>query len=432
MIVRKFRSDGITEEVLSIINELGMVTRRSLSDIIYTQGEDGTIIPYSDKPVALSRAVDRLRKGGLIEELTHDGKKYLTVTDLGKAYCREYGLPMNNTLAGLSAHNAEHRKIIVANSEAITFARSSMILALPTDKPNYAVFAAAMGALTVFKKRENYTQEELLEDLGCGICYTKKEIRDEYGQSSVSNTKPNNSRKIGAIFDMEGVTFLYKMSKKSDVLTTRSEVDFDHIIKNDFEQFYRQNGEYHVKAYILVPTMNYLPTFFHGSVDGIDAKNELAKATDIQGAGPVRFKIDKLPLYEKIYMLPVGDLHVNYRKLAENYTDADYEYDKTEFEKKHPGETNVIMCRFPELVQLRKAYINHDYCTLVGPGDDKTVDLLSRCMRNRLIKYYDINTGKEIKFKRYNSKGLPLVGNTNQIDYDAPWKLGGKFTKKEA
>ena len=112
-------------------------------------------------------------------------------------------------------------------------------------------------------------------------------------------------------------------------------------------------------------------------------------------------------------------------------TYADYEHDKAEFEKTHPGETNVIVCRYPELTQLRRTYTSHDHCTLVGPGDDKTVGLLSRCMRNRLLKYYDIDSGKEIKFKRYNSKGLPLIGNTNQIDYDAPWKLGGKFKKAD-
>lgn len=428
---RKLRSDGITETAMTAIAQLGMVTRRTLSTILYRETGNG-MARYNDGTVALSRAIERLKERGYISEVTYNEKKYLTATTLGKDYCRQYDLPTNEKIAGLSVNNVGHRKAIVANSDALAFARSARVLALPAEKPDFAEFATLLGALTVFNSKSTYSKEELLEDLEFGICYSKLEMRDAYNESSMDGMKANSSQRIGMIFNTEGVAVIYQMDKKTDVLYIKSELEFDGFIKSDFGQFYRQLNGYHPRAYILVPTMNFLPTFFHGRVDGIEDKYEFVRSGGSLDNGLAKFKIDKLPLYEKIYMLPEGERYVDYREAVKNYTDADYSADKAEFEKSHPGEPNVVVCRYPELSTLRRIYTNYDHCTIVGSGDEKMVDLLSRCMRNRLLKYYDIDTGKEIKFRRYNSKGLPLVGNTNQIDYDAHWKLGGKFTKKEA
>lgn len=431
MELRKLRADGITKSALAAIVQLIMVTRRALATILYREVSDGNGARYTDSPVALSRAVERLKTNGYITEVTYDGKKYLAATALGKDYCRQYDLPTTEALGRLSAGNINHRKTIVANSDALTFARSARILALPAEKPEFAEFATLLGSLTVFNPHCEYSKKELMKDLDIGICYSKWEMWEAYNNSSISGMNNNSSQRIGMVFDAKNITVIYQMKTKTKAFFLRGELEFDNIIKKDLGQFYRQREGYHIQAYILVPTMNYLPTFFHGSVDGIESTNRHAAPAKSNNKVLTNFKIDRLPLYDKIYMLPAGERYVDYREALKNYTDADYDYDKAEFERSHPHETNVVICRYPELVQLRKKYTSYDYCTLVGPGDEKTVDLLSRCMRNRLLKYFDIDSGKEIKFRRYNSKGLPLVKNTNQIDYKAPWKLGGKFIKKD-
>ena len=352
METRKLRTDGTTETALTAIAQMGMVTRRALATMLFYLTQKGEMERYTSNPVALSRAIERLKSIGYISEVPYDGKKYLAATTLGKDYCHKYELPTSELLTGLSVDNAGHRKAIVANSDAITVARSMRVLALPAEKPEFAEFATLLGALTVFNNyKKGYTKEELLEDLNTGICYSKLEMREAYNNSSISGMRNNSSQRVGITFKPTEVTVLYQMEKKTDAVFTRGEVEFDYIIKNDLEQFYRQNGGYHTRAYILVPTMNYLPTFFHGSVDGIEAKNEFIRPANTLEDGLAKFKIDKLPLYGKIYMLPVGERYVDYREAVDNYTDADYEHDKAEFEKNNNLQMQVFLT-IQELIHL--------------------------------------------------------------------------------
>lgn len=437
--MRKLRTGSVTDDALQTIIQLGMINRRALAVTLYKIMPDGTTIQYRQSTVAMSRAIAWLKEKGYIKEVTYGGKRYLMATELGKSYATEKGLPDNPALAELSAENVKHRKTIVDNAEAISIARSMRIYALPSEKPTYSALANSLGAITVFDDKDCYDKHDLVEMLTTGLAYSRREIRYSYENSLNDALTNNSSQRIGMVFRLhyypqsdviqygETIT-LYKMASKNAILTVRAENEFEGVVKKDFAWAV---SELATKAYILVPSMNYLPTFFHGAVDGIEAKNEFKRPVKDVDENLTKFKIDKLPLYNKIYLMPIGESHTEYRQAVDSYTDDDYARDEAEFEKLHPGETNVILCRFPELMSLRKAYANHDHCTIVGPGDQKTVDLLSRCMRNRLIKYYDIDSGEEVPFKRYNSKGLPLVKNTDQIDYKAPWKLGGKFKKKD-
>ena len=426
----KLRQDGLAEEVLRIIIQVVVVSRRMLSAMTYTALPDGSLDRYVHHPVQMSRAVERLKELGYVEEIVYGGQKYLAATDEGKRYAAEMDFTFNPVACTLSVKNAKELKIIMANAEALCVARSAKIFSLPSEKANFGTLAAGAGAITVFRDIDgDYTLYDLADQLSQGVLYTRLEIREAYKRSSNSAMAKNSSRRSGMIFKSDKVVSVFDMSAKKSVLTVRGEVEFDAIIKNDFEQMYNNLNGYHTAAYITVPTMNYLPSFFHGVIDGVEDRSAKGCAVP-QDDNLTQFKIDKLPLYDEVYMMPKGPEWAEYRELLNTYSAAEYDNDLQAFNQKHPGETNVIICRFPELVRLRKAYRNYDHVTLVGPGDEKFVDLLSRCMRDRLLKYYDINTGDEIQFRRYNTRGLPLVGNTKQIDHYAPRKLGGKFMKK--
>ena len=215
METRKLRTDGTTETALTAIAQMGMVTRRALATMLFYLTQGGEMERYTSNTVALSRAVERLKSIGYVSEVPYDGKKYLAATTLGKDYCHKYELPTSELLTGLSVDNAGHRKAIVANSDAITVARSMRVLALPAEKPEFAEFATLLGALTVFNNsKKGYTKEELLEDLNTGICYSKLEMREAYNNSSISGMRNNSSQRVGIIFKPAEVTVLYQMEKK--------------------------------------------------------------------------------------------------------------------------------------------------------------------------------------------------------------------------
>ena len=422
--MKALRRSGVAEQVLYVNRMLAMVSRKTLSLIMYKEMPDGSVVRYVEKPLALSRAVARLKELGYIVAKSVPEGEYLVLSDDGHHYADKMGWP--NPLVKLSVDNKKDRKVILANSTALAVARAARIPSLPGEKPAFGDFARALGAITVFHEEAKVSSEELTEMLDTGVCFSRKEIRDAYADSTNSALTHNTAQQLGVIFKRNEVISLYQMPEKTAVLTTRGEAEFNATLMHDLRLLFSESK---TNAYILAPTMNFLPTFFHGVIDGVETKNDFSKESVVDDS-LAKFKIDKLPLYDKVFMLPVGDRYANYRENLDRYTDADYENDLQNFNLTHPGETNVIICRFPELTRLRKAYVHYDHVTIVGPNDEKMVDLLSRCMRDRLLKYFDIETGNEIKFRHYNTKGVPLIGNTNQIDYDSRWKLGGKFKKK--
>lgn len=143
-----------------------------------------------------------------------------------------------------------------------------------------------------------------------------------------------------------------------------------------------------------------------------------------------KFKLEKLPQYSEVYMMPMAPAAAAYREALHNYTREDYEADETRFRRMHPDVGRCVMCRYPNLAQMRKYYCAGESIVIAGPSDPMMVDMLSRCMRNRLLRYYDIDTGEAVPYRRYNAYGYPLIGNTEQIDHGARLKIDTKFKPK--
>lgn len=412
---------SLSEKVLCVLEQVGMVTRQQLGAMLYYPNDQlNSEERYTVHTKVLTKAVDRLQKNGYIEAVNAFGKRHLCLSARGQTYILENNLASKREYPLGSCKNARDQRAMLGHSSAVYAARSMRMFSLCYEKPSFAEFVELVQKYAVFSKRtqskQKYTEEQIRDTfLSRGICYSRLEIRSAYKNAHENQLLKNASRRIGMIFKTDEVITLYEMEEKITALSVRAEQDFDAAIQKTLQDFYWNKPK--KSAYILANSLVYIPSLFHGYLDGVvpDGKK---KTNSVTGTGVQRFKVDKLRGYDNIYLLPARSAATTYRECVSSYSTADYQQDEKQFLQLRPDvKETIVICRYPNLMQLRQYFLNGTHISIVGPNNPLMVDLLSRCMRTLLIAYYNIETGETVSFTHYNKRGYPLVGNTNSLDH---------------
>lgn len=434
---RKLTSGSLSEEVLSILGQVGIIGRRELSKVMYRMtDEPGCTERFGTGTTKqLTKALERIKAKGYIEEVDMDAPQkeaFFTLTPEGWEYIDQYGLPFEPFVRAMSPKNHKDIKSLMRHSNALYVGRSMRYLSWPSEKPSYAELVTAIDGMTSFNDvgrigfdTVQYVRNSILPD---GVCYSTQEIRNAYGNSNNSALRTNTSRRLGMIIAEDKMITLYYLNKKRSVVYKQAESKFDQVVYHDIY------GSIHTRpkqiAYILSTSLIYLPSFFHGCVDGYQAKNKAISYGNYNIAADKKtvFSVDSIMRYDSVYMMPMSSEFANYREALNFYTETNYNRDATQFRHLRPDVNDrVIICRYPNLIQLRKAYKDGHKVVLAGPDNTLLIDALSRCMRNRLRAYYNIDTGEELSFTRYNEWGEPLIGDTNHVDHTARKKMNSLF-----
>lgn len=431
--MRNLNKGSLAESILITIAQMRVVSRRMLGAVMYYyDSERDSTEKYSGKPVGLTKALNRIKERGYVDTINDGDTEYLFLTETGINYLKERGAYPCEDSFEKSPKNEKERKKLIAHAYALYLGRSMRIFSFAEEKPSFAEFAAQLGAPTFFRFSQSasfearFSKDEIEQEiLPYGVCYSKYEIRSAYGETHSHALDNNTSRRIGMIFKTGSITTLFMMDKKITAFWKRQERDFDHIIEQDLVALYAKANEIKRKAYVYADSFLSMPTFFHGTYDGVE-KNAYTSEEDSRSEMST-LKIDKMLDYNAIYLMPKRSKFVQYREDLDAYSEDMEQEDFDNFRDTHPGVTGpIVICRYPNLLKLRKHYKAKDTVTLVGPGDPLMVDMLSRCMRTYLKEYYDINTGKPVQFTRYSSTGRPRVGNTQQIDHSKKATINGK------
>lgn len=431
---RKFTSGSLTGSVMIVLAQFGVLGRREMSKVLYrfVDEKDDTERYGTNTTRQITKALHRLKERKFITEVDCDTSRkeiYYALSEEGWAYIDQYDLPYHPLIRAMSVRNNKDKKILMRHSDALYVGRSMRKFSLGSEKLSYGALATGLGTMTVFNNTtENVSQETIQEIddvfMKDGVCYSTLEIRNEYENSNNSMLKKNTSRRIGMIFDDNRMITLYNLDKKVSVMYQQAEMKFDDAVYRDIYKNWHSLGMHIRKvAYIMTPSLIYLPSFFHGCVDGVQL-NPKGRKYGSTTAKKAVFSVDNLRQYDSIFMLPMPPEFSDYREALDLYSEVDYKRDMRAFWDMHPDvEGNVIICRYPDLVQLRVAYNNRLKVILVGPNNELLIDALSRCMRNCLTEYYDIKTGDTVPFTRYNENGLPLIGDTNRVNHSAKTKM---------
>lgn len=417
------RNGSLSEQVLVALAELRVATRRMIGAVLYYYDEkEGKTRPYIYNSPTLTRAIQRLVTRGLVVKEKEDDVNYLYLSEEGERYVALNSLCPHLPADAGSVKNARDRKGLLAHAMALYAARSMRLFAFTNEKPSFGELMTTMGSMTYFgseyeSHNTRFSEEEIEKDLlSFGICYSRREIRRAYDESTNKALLKNTSRRIGMIFKEDSIVTLFHMERKNTVLTIRSEQDFDDVILEDTSGMYASVPHVKRVAYILANSFAFIPSVFHGRDDGVEHRR--TKSNMSAGNGIGRLKVDKLPGYEEIYLLPKQNTAAEYREALDFYNEDDYEKDLSDFKDLHPEEKgSIIICRYPDLARLRRSFLREDPVVLVGPSDPLMVDVLSRCMRTCITAYYDIDTGERIKYTRYDKFGYPLIGDTNKVDF---------------
>ena len=435
---RVIRVNSMSGEVMSLLAQVGVVTRRMMSVMLYREAGDATE-QYVTHTLTVTKAMTRLAEKQYVAKV-HDsktGKNYYHLTAEGWKCVDALGLPYSEWVRTMSINNKQELGVMIRNATALYAGRSMRVCSLPSEKPVYGDLANKVGSLTYFEVADDVAQiypADVInrEVLPNGVCYSIAEIREAYEKSNSELLAKNSSIRIGMMFFSNRIVTLLPYASRKAMFSKRAELEFDNSVYKDFERLGALRDVEKV-AYIYAPTFVTLPTFFHGCVDGIQPRQNKPGKKDILEENKTKFKLDKLPQYDKVYFMPQGTSDSSYRQGVDEYTQKVYNADEERFRNLRPDvKGKIIICRYPELKQLRKAFRANDAISIVGPSDPVLVDCLSRCMRTSLRGYYDIETGKEVPFTHYSHYGMPLVGNSNQIDYDAPLHRIGEFGKTKS
>ena len=421
---RAIRVDSMTGMIISLLAQVGVVTRRMMSVMLYRDVDDHTE-QYVTHTLTISKALTRLLDRQYVDRVRDNisTKDYLYLTAEGWKCVDELRLRYSEWVRKLSVHNKKELSILVRNAMALYAGRSMRVLSLAIEKPDFGDFANKLDTLTIFEVDHTnpYDYSEAViknKILPCGVCYSVQEIREAYMKSKSRLLANNASQRIGMIFYQDRIITMYNFRSKNAMFSKRAEMEFDKGIYRDFDEF--GDIRYAEKvAYIYSPSFVYLPTFFHGCIDGVEPHLKPGSNSKLDDT-KTKFKLDKIPQYDKVYFMPQGTEASLYRQDVDQYTQLSYENDEKRFRYLRPDVTGkVIICRYPELVGLRKAFRANERVVLVGPSDPLLVDCLSRCMRTCLMAYYDVETGEEVPIIPYNKFGMPTVGNSNQIPDNA-------------
>lgn len=436
---------SLSESVIIVLAQMGIVGRRELSKVLYRQSDgDGNTERYGTVTTKqLSKAIQRIKEKGYIEAIKLDGQRkedYLILSDKGWQYVDQRELPYDEEMRRYSAGNMKNLKVLMRHSNAIYVGRSMRIPSLGNEKPTYSKLAMAMDSMTTFDNvgylRPEYTDEVLQDILPAGVCYSTAELRRAYAASNAEELSKNASRRMGMIFYLNRMITLFDIDSKFSVMHRNSEMKFDSIAYRDiYEGHPMLNLKPNKVAYIMAPSLMYIPSFFHGCEDGIDKRHRGNRLNGTTNDGKTAFSAAHMTHYDSIYMLPVTPEHADYREALDTYTPADYKRDLVKFLEDYPdvknSGKNIILCQYPDLRNLYRRYVNGNEVVLVGPNNELLIDALSRCLRHCLVGYYDIETGEKLTFTRYSKYGEPLIGNTNQIDHSGTMKMDTLFKKDQ-
>ena len=259
---------SLSEKVIIILAQMGIVGRRELSKVMYRQvGEEGDTERYgtATTPV-ISKVIRHLKEKGYIEAIKLEGQRkedYLILTDKGWQYVDQNNLPYDEEMRRYSAGNIKNLKVLMRHSNAIYVGRSMRIPSLGNEKPTYAEFATAMDSMTIFDNVRNLSpefSEEILRDtLPSGICYSMAEIRRAYAASNGEELFKNTSRRMGMIFYPNRMITLFDIDSKFSVVSKNAETKFDDITYRDIYKGHPLNFNSEVKkvAYIMAPSLMY-------------------------------------------------------------------------------------------------------------------------------------------------------------------------------
>lgn len=94
---KNITKDSLSEKVIIILAQMGIVGRRELSKVMYRQvGEEGDTERYGTVTTKqLSKAVQRIKDKGYVEAIKLEGQRkedYLILTDKGWQYVDQRGL----------------------------------------------------------------------------------------------------------------------------------------------------------------------------------------------------------------------------------------------------------------------------------------------------------------------------------------------------
>lgn len=129
---KNITKDSLSEKLIIILAQMGIVGRRELSKVMYRQvGEEGDAERYGTATTPVIRKED-----------------YLILTDKGWQYVDQNNLPYDEEMRRYSAGNMKNLKVLMRHFNAIYVGRSMRILSLGNEKPTYAEFATAMDSMS--------------------------------------------------------------------------------------------------------------------------------------------------------------------------------------------------------------------------------------------------------------------------------------------
>lgn len=431
--MKSLRRNSLPENVLVTLGQMRVATRKMLGAVMYYYDESNDMtIRYSDRSVALSRALARVKAMGYIEEVEEENTRYLYLSQTGVEYLQKIGVNLPKTIEEKSPKNTKDRKQLVAHATALYVGRSMRVYSLPDEKPSFEELATMMRATSFPLPRQHeecvFSRQAVETDLlPYGICYSRSEIRNAYNNSYNDAMQHTTTRRLGMIFKNDSVTTLFPLNQKNDVFWPGPERIFTQTVMQDLGEMYIKLVDVRKVAYVLADSFLSLPSFFHGCIDGVE-KSGKPVCQRVGRSEMSCFEVDKMREYDEVYLMPKRTNFAQYREDLDAYTQEMEEEDYENFRDTHPEvEGIVVIAQYPNLMKLREHFVARDAVTLVGNGDPLIVDMLSRCMRTCLNAYYDIKTGKPVPFTRYSNTGRPLIGNTNQIDH----KKGAAINARE-
>ena len=435
----EIRKNGYAEAVVALLAQAGAMTRRMVSRCMYKVKEDGkeeALVRNSP----LSRALNKAIKQGYITTGKEGNNTYYYLTEKGWSYIDEHNVLYSPCMRELSFTRERDRTHMANNGTGIYLASGLDLICMNEDKPCFAEFARAIGSTASFiipsaaltnYENDNYSVEDLMHE---GVYYSIDEISDAYANVTEKNKRLDIIRgsTVGVAFFKDRIALFILVRDKARHLLSENEANLVRSLLWDLDSgfsYYNIYMDISKEMWFFTSSDALLPTIFHGVDDGVLIK-ELGRGRAKEKKDPklkkaTRIKIDTHSAFSALYAIPLDTREADRRAAFLDPERLKREAAQRAELSRRLGVSlgDVISVTFPELQDLKCKYEESSPVYAIGPEDPLWVDVMSRCLRNKLAGYYSSGTLEPVPHTRYSVKGFPLIGNTQSIDYNAPFKL---------
>ena len=436
----EINGNGYAEAVVALLAQAGAMTRRMLSRCMYRVKKSGEEEALVESP-ALTRALNKVIKQGYITTGKEGNNTYYYLTEKGWSYIDEHNVLYSPCMRELSFTRERDRTHMANNGTGIYLASGLGLTCMNEDKPCFAEFARTIGSTASFiipsavltnYENDNYSVEDLMHE---GVYYSIDEISDAYANVTEKNRRLDIIRgsTVGVAFFKERIALFILVKDKARHLLSENEANLVRSLLWDlssgFSYYNIGMGNISKEMWFFTSSDALLPTIFHGVDDGVLIK-ELGRGRAKEKKDPklkkaTRIKIDTHSAFSALYAIPLDTREADRRAAFLDPERLKQEAAQRAELSRRLGVSlgEVISVTFPELQDLKCKYEGSYPVYAIGPEDPLWVDVMSRCLRNKLAGYYSSDTLEPVPYTRYSVKGFPLIGNTQSIDYNAPFKL---------